>query len=72
MPRVIFEGGGIVRTMINCGGAVWEVQSARKLSASELRLIHRSCARARSFGAAPSDWQLTIDRLTPETDETVR
>jgi len=45
-PRVIFEGGGNVRTMINCAGTMWEVNSPHKLTASELRLILRNCARA--------------------------
>jgi hypothetical protein len=70
-PRVIFEGGGSVRTMLNCGGTVWEVHSPYKLSASQLRFIQRNCARAQMrHGITFRDTltsrdTLRIDRLRP-------
>jgi hypothetical protein len=45
-PTVIFEGGGMFRRTINCGGTVWEVHSPHLLSASTLRFIEKNIVRA--------------------------
>jgi len=62
-PRVFFEGGGAICTLINCGGAVWEVYSPSKLSAWELELIQRSCTRAQECDGVRPGATLSVDRL---------